>query len=103
MNPGTDMAHNTFPPLPPGLKLRFYYLEYPVPVPSGYWKGADGKYVPMESMGLDHLKASINIICKDQRAFHNSPYSEGKYDFLLPLIDAKLNELQATLTKKASL
>ena len=97
------MTHDALPPLPPGLKQRFYYLEYPEPVPAGYWKDGRGRYVPMETMGLDHLKASINMVRKDQRTFLNSAHSGGKYEFLLPLIVAKINELQAMLTRKAAL
>ena len=96
------MTNDALPRLPPALEQRFYYLEYPNPVPSGFWKDGNGKYVPMELMGLDHLKASIQRILNDREAFLTA-HNDGKYDFLLPLIDAKLNELREALIKGSTL
>ena len=56
----------------------------------------------MELMGLDHLKASIQRILNDREAFLTA-HSDGKYDFLLLLIDAKLNELREALIKGSTL
>ena len=96
------MTNDALPRLPPALEQRFYYLEYPNPVPSGFWKDGNGKYVPMELMGLGHLKASIQRILNDREAFL-TVHSDGKYDFLLLLIDANLDELREALIKGSTL
>ncbi|OQB43364.1 MAG: hypothetical protein BWY09_00206 [Candidatus Hydrogenedentes bacterium ADurb.Bin179] len=88
------------------LEHRFYYLNYPEPVSAGYWKDGNGKFVPIDSMGLDHLKASINLLKKDRKAFAKA-YAGALNEkevvgALMPLLDAKIEELAAMLKKKAS-
>lgn len=89
------------------IEHRLYYLEYPNVVPPGFWKDGNGQFIPIESMKLDHLKASIQRLQKDRAAFLKA-YKGAKHereliDSLLPLIDAKQNELRAALIKSSSL
>lgn len=88
------------------LECRFYYLNYPKPVPPGFWKDGDGNFVEIESMGLDHLKASINLLKRDRKAFakaYTGALNEGEVvGALMPLLDAKLGELEVMLRNKAS-
>jgi len=86
---------------------RFYYIEYPRGTPERFWKDGDGELVFIPDMGLDHLKACIRRIEKDIEAFskHWAGFSNGPavQRKLLPLVEAKLDELRKAFTKKATL
>jgi len=86
------------------IKHRFYYIDYPNGVPQYLWKDGNGDYKDMESMGLDHLKASIKRLKKDKASFleayrldMNGP---ALTEALIPLVDNKLNELQEAFDMK---
>ena len=51
------------------IKKIFYYVEYPEPVQEYWWKDREGKWIFMDDMGLDHLKASARRIQKDVQKF----------------------------------
>lgn len=86
---------------------RFYYIEYPSVIPEKFWKDGGGELVFIPDMGLDHLKACIRRMEKDIEAFNkhwtgfsNGPAVQRK---LLPLVEAKLDELRRAFAKKVSL
>jgi hypothetical protein len=88
------------------VSTRFYYIEYPDGVPLYIWKDGNGEHKYIEKMGLDHLKASINTVQKDKKAFLKS-YSKDLngpaiIEAIIPLIDKKLSELQEVLKRKAN-
>lgn len=86
---------------------RFYYIEYPDDTKEKFWKNGNGELLFIPDMGLDHIKACIYRIKKDIDAFntHWSGFSNGPpiQIELLPLVEAKLAELQKAFNKKAML
>lgn len=89
------------------IETRFYYIEYPDGTPERFWKNGDGELVFIPDMGLDHLKACVRRIEKDIQAFdkHWRDFSNGAAirKALLPLAEAKLDELRKAFVKKAIL
>jgi len=88
------------------IERRFHYVEYPNGVTSFIWKDGRGESVFMESMSVEHLKFSIGKVRKDkaafQRKYKGALNEDEMMSALIPLVDKKLNELQAVLNKKTS-
>lgn len=83
----------------------FYYVEYPEPVQDYWWKDRECKWMFMDDMGLDHLKASARRIQKDVEEFMASSSKKDKNypifekELLIPA-KKKQKELEEVLRKK---
>ena len=87
------------------IKTTFYYVGYPEHIDEYWWVDREGKWMSMDNMQLDHLKASANLIKRDVKQFMNSTSKkETNYDvfeqYLLIPAKIKCNELEEVLKKK---
>ncbi|MEA9772615.1 hypothetical protein VDF71_15260 [Xanthomonas campestris pv. raphani] len=86
--------------------LYFLFIEWPDnPVSKWHWLDREGKIMVMDSMGLDHLKASSRLVENSLESFllRRSGPKRSQTEVtkaLEPLIREKLEELKATLRKK---
>ncbi|ANB96744.1 hypothetical protein [Vibrio parahaemolyticus] len=65
------------------LKHEFHFVEVPDNVPEFIWKNANGEFVFMDSMGLDHLKASIGKVNRSGPQFSDMTLS-GRSVLIVP-------------------
>lgn len=84
------------------LKNRFYYIEYPENITPGWWRDREGKEHFMEDMGLDHLKASINLVDRDIKKFIEVKKHSEILELLTPLANQKLSELKEAFKQKVN-
>ncbi len=82
------------------LKTRFYYVEYPVPVPATFWKDRLGELHFVSDMGLDHLKASIKLVQRDIEYLEDSGRNPAVIAVILPDAQQKLATLKEEFLKK---
>ncbi|PTP57482.1 hypothetical protein CWO01_23730 [Vibrio splendidus] len=90
------------------IKTSFHFIEYPEPCPEGFWIDRNGKFLSMYEMGLDHLKASANLVEREVNNFlkhisksdTNMPIYE---EFLIKPAQAKKAELKAIFKEKAGI
>jgi len=85
------------------IKTKFYYVGYPDMIQEYWWQDREGKWVFMQKMTLDHLKASANLIERDlKNAFSPKGLNYDTYKkFLIEPAKKKQAELQDILREKA--
>jgi hypothetical protein len=87
-------------------RLYFLFIRWPDnPVPEWHWMDREGKIFSMDSMGLDHLRASSRLVKNSLESFlstRSGPKGSPTRvtETLEPLIRAKLQELKTTLREK---
>ena len=87
-------------------RLYFLFIEWPDnPVPEWHWMDREGNIKVMDSMGLDHLKASSRLVENALESFlkaRSGPKSTPTRvtNALEPLVRSKLQELKSTLREK---
>lgn len=87
-------------------RLYFIFVSWPDnPVPPHWWRDREGHLMPMASMGLDHLKASIRRAEKDLKEFlrdRSGPRSAptNVTRALEPIIRKKIAELNDEFREK---
>ncbi|MDF4588151.1 hypothetical protein P3439_23160 [Vibrio parahaemolyticus] len=82
------------------LKHEFHFVEVPDNVPEFIWKNANGEFIFMDSMGLDHLKASIGKVNRAITYLDNSNRHKEVKQALLPPAKVKLQELKDMFAEK---
>ena len=89
-------------------RLYFLYIDWPDnPVPAHHWMTRDGEVVAMESMSLDHLKASATLAQNALDGFVHDRRSGGGgastvIEALRPIAKRKIAELREILLEKAN-
>lgn len=88
------------------LNYDFYFLfiEWPDnPVPEYLWMDRNGDIKSMDSMGLDHLKASSRLVENSLQRISSPPTPPKEVVSILePSAKAKLKELQETFREKVN-
>lgn len=80
------------------LREIVYYLTYPSPVPSNFWKDGHGDYLNMNDMQVEHLKACIKLIDNGLKHLRSRP--EAISSALVPMAKKKQTELRDVLNEK---
>ena len=82
----------------------FLFIDWPDnPVPDYTWMDREGNIRFMDSMGLDHLKASSKLIENALRRLLSAPTPPDEVVAALePYARAKLRELKETLREKVN-
>lgn len=83
------------------IKFSMYYLEYPDDIPAGIWKDGAGERHYMREMGLDHLKASVNLVERDIKRLERSGRPEAVLNALMPKAQSVLEHLKSEFRRKA--
>ena len=82
------------------ITTTFYYIDYPVNVPLEWRKNGEGKSILINSMGLDHLKASVKMIERDLKYL---AYDKEINKVIIPRANEKLSELRKAFNNKAAI
>jgi hypothetical protein len=85
------------------LRDRFYYVEYPDPIPVQFWKDRLGELHFISEMGLDHLKASVKLVERDIAYLEDSGRNSVVIAAILPHAQEKLSRLKDEFRRKAQI
>lgn len=88
------------------IKTSFYFIKYPEPCPEGLWIDREDKYVPIHSMSLDHLKASVKLIEREVNSFLKYTYRSDENmmvyeEFIIKPARVKKIELETAFREKS--
>lgn len=83
------------------IQYSMYYIEYPEDVPNGIWKDGAGERHYISEMGLDHLKASVQMVERDIKRLSQSGRPDDVIDVLMPKAKAVLTQLKVEFNRKA--
>ncbi|HCH5604922.1 TPA: hypothetical protein NKZ56_004449 [Vibrio parahaemolyticus] len=79
------------------LERQFYFLGHPDRTDDGIWKDENGNVMSMDQMDEVHLKSSIKVVKNAILRISSRP--KEVQDFLIPLAESKISELESALNK----